>query len=341
MRMIIVAFAFIGMTIFPLIGSYWFFRRLKSDVLYINQDRVRDPRYFASSFTSMMDKQWEEYQGGEYLQLSKNERILVADAVKEYPNPCDAVIIADKVDFISPCQADMQKEIYAKQDAYLKEHIQVRAIACKGELRIERDVNIVRWADAIGSMYIGNDCDLGICVSSGKELIIGNGCRFRRLYAPKIYLGQQDKVAVESVEDRVASLNDYNLLNKINYNVRYVDDSMVNENGIVDNSIVSRYDLTVLENIVVNGNLRTRKRLRICDNVIISGNVFAEEDIWIGSNSVILGNVFSQENIYIEQGAVIGKENSRISVVARGSITFERNCVVYGYVSNEQGGKTL
>ena len=335
--MIIITITFIGMMVFPLVGAYWFYRKVKGDVLYINQDKTRDPRYFATSFTQMIDSQWENFQNVGTICLSREEDVLLADEVSSYPKSCELVVIAEKIDFKSPILMEFHKEIYAMQNAELHGPLKARAIACKKDLIIKRNVNIIRWADAEGVLKVENNCDLGVSATSKKEIIIGNNCEFRRLYAPKIFLGQHKKVVLD-LKDRVQKLNDFKLLNKIKYNMKYVDNAMSNEQGIIDFSLVSKHDLVVLDDLIINGNLRSSKRLRICDNVIISGNVFADDDVLIGRNVVIYGNVFSQGNIKIEQGTVIGKENNISSVIARGSITFEKNCVVYGYISNEQGG---
>lgn len=336
---IIISIAFVVMLLFPIVGAYWFYKKVKGDILYINQDRIRDPRYFAVSFTKMMDKQFESFEQGESLHLSREEKILLADEIINYPNPCEAVVIAEKYDFNPPGKIEFNKEIYAMKNSKIMDHVQIRAIACKKDLVIGSNVRILRWADAVGKLIAKDDCDLGISTTSTKEIVIGNRCDFRRLYAPEIYLGQKEKTKIK-VEDNLNKLNDFNLLGKIKYDLKYIDESMANNDGIIDFSIVSKYSLTVLEDLTINGNIRSGKKLRICDNVKITGNVFVEDDIFIGRNVVILGTVFSQGNIKVEEGSVIGKKNSISSVIARGTITFEKNCVVYGYISNEQGGQT-
>ena len=119
----------------------------------------------------------------------------------------------------------------------------------------------------------------------------------------------------------------------------YVDDDVVNENGILQNTIITKYDITVLRNFVVQGHIRSHKDVKIDTNVVVHGNIFAEGNIFIGKNAKVLGVVFTQENIYVDDGAIIGQPNKIKSVVARGNIELGHNCKVYGYIGTEGIGR--
>lgn len=335
----IISIIFFLMLIFPLAGGYGYYKRNKGKVLYINQEKIRNPRYFAISFSQMIETKWKDYAGDNRLYLSREEKVIEADKEVCFPNPCEAIVIGEKKEFRPPAGIEFYKEVYSMETAILEGPLRIRAIAGKKNLQIGSNVEIVRWADAIQEVTIKDNCDLGICISSLKEIKIGMNCKFRRLYAPKIYLGysRQDPKIRQEKRNKI-QLNSRDLMKNIKSNVKYVDDFMTNKKGVADFSVVTEEELIVLENIILNGHLRSHKTIRICDDSIVAGNIFAEKDIKIGRNVQVLGNVFSQGDIIIEEGSVIGEENNISSVIARGSIRFEKDCMIYGYVSNEQGG---
>jgi predicted acyltransferase (DUF342 family) len=72
------------------------------------------------------------------------------------------------------------------------------------------------------------------------------------------------------------------------------------------------------------------------DEIVLSR--IAEENIYIGYNSRVYGILFTQENIIVNDGVEIGLLGKIKSVVARGDITFGKNCKVYGYIGTERLG---
>lgn len=308
--------------------------RNESKPLFIPQSNARNPRYFAMSFKKIMDKAWESYDGSGILRMSKDEEVIEADKEELSSNKlCQSLVCAENKDFVPKEGIIFEKEIYAKKNARLEKISMLRAIACIENLVLGSGTHVIRWADAEGTLTAHNNCNLGLSTTSATKLLIGKNCSFKRLYAPEIWLGHNDDEF--NTGSDVAIPKEVIISSEIIRNIKYVDDDIVNENGILANTIITKNDITVLGRFEVQGHISSNKDIKIDNNSVVHGNIFAEGNIFIGRNAVVLGGVFTQENIYIDDGVVIGQPNKIKSVVARGNIEFGRNCRVYGYISAE------
>lgn len=325
---------FVVMLFIPLIGGIISYRRVKSEPIYINHSKVKDPRYFAKSFNKMFFDKWASYDGKGNIFFSKNEKVLLADDKDVYSAECDSIVVAQKHDFIPNGDIHFNKEIMAMKSAYVYGDIQIRAICCLNNMIIGQGIKIIRWIDSEGNLFIRDNCNAGLSASSAKLLTIGKNVKFKRLFAPIIQIAMS-KVTAYNHSDYKYSLVP---INEVKRNIKTVSDDYADESNIAAFSIVTKYDVKVLEKIILQGHIRTSKGLRLLDGSFICGNIFANEDIYIGKNVVILGNIFTYGNIYVENESVFGQEHHITSIVAGGRIDFGLNIRVYGYVHSEKGG---
>ena len=335
---LVLCIIFLSMIMFP-IGLAMISKQHKTKPLFIQQSNTKDPRYFAASFKKIFDKAWENYDGSGVLRMSREEKVIEIDKVKLEPfKACNAIVYSEKKDFFPSEGIVFEKEIYIKGNARLEKIPMVRAIVCEKSLVLKPGTKVIRWADAEGILTAYNDCDLGISTSSGTQLIIGENCFFKRLYAPIILLGKKAQELDGGIEGIIRPDLDVTIFPNIIRDIKYVDDEIVNEEGILKGTIITKYDITVLGNFIVQGHIRSHKDVKIDDNVVVHGNIFAEGNVFIGMNVKILGLIFSQENIYVDDGAIVGQPGKVKSMVARGDILFGRNCRVYGYIGTEGKG---
>lgn len=309
----------------------------KSETLFIPQSNTRHPRYFSISFKKIVERALESYDGFGILRMSKDEEVIEADKIELIPNQiCSALVYAENNNFVPKEGISFDKEIYCKKNARLEKIPILRAIACRMDLVLGSGTQVMRWADAEGTLTARKNCDLGLSTTSATKLFIGKNCSFKRLYAPEIWLGLE--------EPEFHGYKDFNMPNEVVINpeiirnIEYVDDEIVDEDGILPKTIITKYNLRILGNYVVQGHIRSHKDIKIDSNAVVHGNVFAEGNIFIGSNAIVLGVVFTQENIYVDDGAIVGQPNKIKSVVARGNIEFGSNCRVYGYIGAEGTG---
>lgn len=330
--------AFVIMLMFPILYSLFFLRRSDGKVLEIEQSKIKDPRYFVKSFTALFDQKWSNYDGSGNIFLSREENILEADGLTEYPSVCHSVVYAENLEFRPQAGIRFEKEVYARQNVHLYGVETIRAICSKKNLVLGSGTQVLRWVDAEGTLTAFDGCDLGISASSTTKILIGINCRFRRLYAPTILFGQ--------VHGEESLINDHSqnidleliALNRFR-NIKYVNDDLADAAGALTGSIITIHDITVLNNLTVKGHIRSHKSIRLCDHAAVYGNLFAEEDIYLGQNARVYGSVFTQGSLYAERGVSIGQHGKTKSVIARGRIVFDKNCCVYGYVSSETGGE--
>lgn len=336
--MIVIIFGvFVVLLLFPLLSGMYRNGSNKELQLYINQNKVRNPRYFAQSFCQLFDEKWENYDGSNTIELSHKDSVIVVDESTKIPKECNSIVFIENKTFDTEEGTSFNKEIYAKEDCYIHGTKLVRAVYCKKDLIIGYGTIIVRWADAERTVRIYDNCDLGISVSSGKKITIGKNCSFRRLYSPLILIGWQPDEE-DLIEVNNSLLFELDSFGKIERNIRYINDSMADNDGIVRSSVISKHEVVVLENIIVKGHIKSHKTVRICDNSIVCGNIFAEGKIFIGENVRVLGSIFTQGDIEISKNTVIGQQDRIISIIAVGSVYLHEKCIIYGKISCEKRG---
>lgn len=338
MQMLIIMFALLLML--PIIVASLYYKKQQGKVLFINQNKVRDPRYFGKSYSSMIRKNLPNIVDDE-IQLSKKEKFINGDIDNLDSDVIDKMVICRENQFTGKKGVTYEKEIYSEQQAFLEEDTKVRALYSASNIVVGNGMELLRWLDSDGTIAIYDNCDLGFSVSSGKRISLGHNCKFRRIYAPEIYIGQYPGKLLDPTKGKDSRIYRLPVQTKKEKNIRYISNEMINEDGIVDCSILAPKNVSVTENIIVRGDIRSHKGVRLFDGAIVVGNIFAEEDVILGKNSCVIGNVFSQENVYLETGAVVGKIGAISSIIARGNITLEPETFVFGYVSCEREGKVL
>lgn len=332
----IVLFTFLF--ILPIILASTYYRTQERKILFIDQDKIRDPRYFGKSYSSMVKENSLHIEDDE-IQLSKREKFIDGDRQKIPLDIVYEIVICRESEFVGTKGTTYNKEIYSAKDAYVESNSKIRAIYSESNIIIDEGTELLRWADAEGTLAIYDNCNLGISVSSGKRMSIGQNCKFRRMYAPEIYIGQYPIKLLHPMERKDKTVYCLPVQRKIKRNVRYISNEMANEEGVVDYTIVSSEHIRVTENIIVLGDICSHQSVRLFDGAIVIGNIFAEGDVFLGINSCVIGNVFSQENVYLESGTTIGQRGTIRSLIARRNIILEPETFIFGYVSCEKGGK--
>ncbi len=328
---------FVVMLVLPIGYSTWAMLYTKGSALPIKNTSVKDPRFFAKSFTGKIDAKLKDYNGSGKILLSKEESIVEADESTAFDKECDNIILIRNEDFSPPAGLLFNKEIYAFKNVFLSGVESVRAIACKGDLYLGKGTVVERWVDAEGLLAAGDGCELGVSASSLSKLVIGVNCRFTRLFAPMIFFGEEVGEPNEA-SNLWRVVNVVTASGKVVRNIKYVDDNVTDENGVLDATVITKHSIAVLNGLSVKGHIRSHKSIRLGDDSTVFGNVFAEGEIYIGRNVRVYGSVFSQENIHVEAGSVIGQYGVSKSVIARKEIIFEKDCCVFGYVSTEAFG---
>lgn len=103
----VVCTVFLFMLIFPIyIGIKT--AQSESEPLLIQKSNTRNPRYFAMSFKSIIEKAWESYEGFGILKMSQYEEIIEVDKVElstnkargniEFGNNCKVYVLDKNIE---------------------------------------------------------------------------------------------------------------------------------------------------------------------------------------------------------------------------------------------------
>lgn len=339
----LVVVVFVVMLLFPVVGSYAMYRRGAADVLFINADKTKDPRFFAKSFNRMIMRAFDSYEGGRNLVLSRKPEpfYMSTDVI---PETCDRIVVSIDDAFDTGEVKSFEREVYACGSVLVRPRSEVRALYAMESASLGEGSIVDRWIDAEGVLSVYDDCNLGVSASSASHLVIGRNCSFRRLYAPVIDVGTYyDELEDPTPLSRTPFVSREIIWGKASLGEADRDEGFdsddASDNGVVVGTVITPHNLKVLEDIVVAGGIRSHNSVRLCDRAVVFGNVFAEEGVIIGEGCRVLGTIFCQDDVRIGDGAVIGVKGQERSIVARGHIVFEGRARVYGYVTTEGGGR--
>ena len=337
--MTVLIIVFCAMILAPIIIAWLYYLATPGIVMKIDQDKVKDERYFAHSFAEMIEGAIESAENNE-ITLSRKEHFMDSESLKNFEkDSIDEMLLVMDSDFFAPEHIkEYQKEIYVKHNAFFNvKDVSLRAAYAAGKMVIGNKTKVSRWIDSDETLAVYDDCDLGVSATAAKVLSLGQNVTFKRLFAPTVYFGQYP----DSFKDPMEGKNEFAFRLPIirdKKNITYVTSEKLTEFRTAPYSIVTPNKTMIVEGAILQGDIHTVDSVRICEGSGVLGNIFSEGDILIERGSFVAGNVFSQENIEIESDVMIGKKDNIVSVVARGKITIKENSVVYGYVSCEQGG---
>jgi len=311
----------------------------KDTVLGVRQHNARDPRYFSHAFTTLIDEAMRGYSGQGTIHLSKDEELAFAENIPFDATQFDTLVVAQQP-FTSKEVRSFTKEVYAHQDATIGPNCSVRAIASNKQLIFKEDSQVVRWADAETGVITEHGCDLGISTTSGGPIILDMGCRFHRLYAPKVCVRGDRPSPPGDIDRPLLQLMSAGQLDRVNQEIQH-EVTLVAANCETYASIITQSNLVIDERARVFGDVKSTKRIHIKKGAAIVGNVFADGDIVIEDGVYIGGVVFTQESVFVGSCSEIGRVGVTKSLVARDKIVLCGGVVVYGYIHCEHGGYTV
>ncbi|MBU4317004.1 MAG: polymer-forming cytoskeletal protein [Proteobacteria bacterium] len=192
-----------------------------------------------------------------------------------------------------------------------------------------------RWLDAEGDIHVGEQCDLGINISSGGSIFLGKNSIFRRVFAIPIITGDRgipDPLEM-SLPPKEPSTQESAFIRSKSQNIP--------KGSILRNNVVFTRKVTIGSNTLIQGNVKAYDEIVLEENVTIDGNIFADASIFIGPDARITGNVFSQKSVHISRGTIISNPLNIKSVIGKKEIHIEPNVLIYGFISTEGNGIVL
>ncbi len=334
---------FLALLTFPFMpGIIEYFKKRDILPLFIEMNYTKEPRFFDRSFRQKILKAVKmiHFEHTENVTLSKPEtvEIIKSARIREFNESDRVLYILDDLKTID--NMVFVKEIYVVGNAILGENNFLRSLMTEKDLVLQKNSTIVRWLGANGDIFIEENCDLGVQVSSSKILKIGRNCKFRRLFGNPIitYNGYEREVPLSfPIRHKNFDPKKVNSITDMDIRIEK-DDCIINSNEYVDKDLVVYGNIQIYENAEINGTIKSYGKVTLQDSVKMRGNIFAEAGIEIGFDCVIDGDIFSHQNVRIESGSIIGKKNAVKSVIGKMGVQLAENVVIYGYILNEEEG---
>ena len=341
----VIAAVFGVMLCAPFAGALFYCEAREGRVLPINQQKVRDARYFGKAFARLIEENLSLACDGRIF-LSKSEPYVNGDLCVPNQEQIRELVICTRRDYETPDLVRVyEKEIYAAHDLYIRwKRIRMRAAYAAGSAYLGAGTMVDRWVDAKRELIAAKDCNLGMSASAGERLWIGNGCMFKRLYAPEIFVGGQRKETVlahnvdfpaqmklmqELKKDSIRNLRQDSLQNTIGNLAR--DSSRIGVKKEAISGLMSGKIQRIVGNIryidaqytdehgVAPITVVTSRNLIVPENIIVQGDIRSHKGVRLCDHAVVCGNIFAEEDIRIGVGAmVLG------NVFTQGNIVVER-----------------
>lgn len=340
MYLFILVVVFLGLQLFPFLLSIGVkIDKENSISLIVKDNNVRDPRYFAKSFKSMLKpalKNKKTVQGGvDTIELSKEEKLILWDGKLDIGNDVESLVsITKSVEMVKEGM-NFRKEIFTDHYVEFADNTTLRAISGRKSVVIGKNSVVKRWADAKELMVLKTGSVVNSNLTSKTRVVIEPGCTFKRLFAPSVEVHH-----FNTIIDEPLALTVINRETPVYMGIlRDID--LVKQQEEVRKTIVTRSNLLIGAGSTIYGDIKSDKSVHIKGNTVVTGNIFADENIILEMGVKVLGDVFAGNNLYVGPDVTIGKTGRTKSAIAVNNMVISEGCVFHGYVGVENEGVTV
>ena len=291
------------------------YEREDAKELYINMDYSKDPHYFGDSFRRILTNAVEKAgvdQTISEMKLSRNEDVLITGKY--------SYVVVNSEQHVLLCRGDLEidgpntrnKEAYVMGSAKMADGSAITAMAVDGNLKLGKNVSIVRWLDSRGAVSVGDNCDLGVSVAGNGRVSLGKDCKFLRIFGTPV-----------ATREFVSHMNFSRPVTKREKYRHILGNYKITRGIVLDQDMKIEGDFVIL----------TEERVEI------HGSIFAEGSVRIDGNVLIKGNIFSQQTIHL-RGVEVGEPGGIKSVIGKKEVVLFPDVVVHGYIMTEGQGIT-
>lgn len=202
-------------------------------------------------------------------------------------------------DLALPSDHIFSGEIYADGSLHGGAGLVLRAVLAKGDIRLGAGTYVLRWLHAGGVAAAGESSRLYGRASAGQRLLLERGCRFGRMYAPRIeFMPLSPPLPVSPCQPL--------------HRRRALEMP-----GQVQSSDTGRWlargDLVVAGNTWHRGHLIASAGLRVGAGAFVAGSVKGNRDVVLGAGSRVHGSVVAGARVVLEQdsqamGPIVAEE---------------------------------
>ncbi len=305
-----------------------------------------DIRHFARGFRSFVESNFGDLlercraQGTEVEgELGDGTRYLVVadgepddSAVLDRARDDEGALVLASGDLELAGDAAYPLEIFTAGSLSLGANAVVRAALAEQSISIGPGSTSIRWLHAADTVEVADDCQLYGRVSANRSIVLGEGCAFERLHAPRIEFGSP--VQLEAPEVREHDVDPKSLRNLAAEEAGrwlFRKRTKIPAGGRVEQDIVVRGKLTIGDGVRITGNIKSHDEMELGRDVEILGSVTSESDIRVGQGSRIRGTLISEEKVYLGDGCTVGTAEDPTTICARG-VDVASGVVVHGTV---------
>jgi cytoskeletal protein CcmA (bactofilin family) len=213
-----------------------------------------------------------------------------------------------------------------------------RALLSDDSIELGADSRTLRWLDARTAFRAGAGSRLDGRASAGEVIELAPGCRFERLWAPRIVFGTDRFNPAARLERPPAAPADLGVSVEVAAGRWLVRGPLVLEAGaVIEADLVVTGSLTVGPGSRITGSLKSRQDLRLGRDVVVDGSVVGERSIDLDAGCDIGGPLLAEETVTIAAGCRIGRPEQPTTVSAR-RVRIHDGVVVHGTVWAHDGG---
>lgn len=247
-------------------------------------------------------------------------------------------------DLMLPSSHIFSGEIYADGALCGGSGLILRAALATGNIRLGAETYVLRWLHADGTAMLGKNSRLYGRVSAGQQLLLGSGCHFGRMYAPRIEFSPLIPPAPASqfqtlhrrkaleVPDHVRSSGIGRWL------VR--GDLVVADDTWHRGHLIASADLRVGAGAFITGSVKGNRNVLLNAGSRVHGSVVAGARVIMERNSQAMGPIVAEDIVEIGAGCVVGTPGHPTTITAP-RIRIAPGAVVHGSIWAREEGKVL
>jgi hypothetical protein len=210
-------------------------------------------------------------------------------------------------------------DLYTQGGARLGSGVRVRALAADGDLVLGPECVVEDLIDTEATASVGPHCDLGRSASAARELHVGDGCTFRRLWGLPVAVDGPAAAAVSGPPVRVdVTIEDV---------VLWVGQRLSLPAGLVlERDLVVHGEVRVGAGAVIRGSLKAHGAIYLGEGVRVEANVIGRRGIHVEGGARIAGCVYAGGDVFIGPGAQVGGPKGFKTVYAGDRSPWRKRC---------------
>ncbi len=324
----------------------------------IDPDYVRMEDYFARSFRLKVEE-WLKLPvksaapDGSRIIMKGRECIRISGSM-DYPpqSRSDDILVANGA-FQCRAGCTFSREIYARDGAVIGAGSQLQAVAVDGNLTMNANVRVARWADCSGEMEIGANSIVCARATAGKAIHLQEGAQVGSAFAPKVSTAALGSVTAELGEipeahalelpgsDHRAAVKalggsvDAKKLSRLSPECwLYNGDLNLAAPLRLTAKLIVKGDCSLAAASVLEKDLKADGLIEIGERSVCKGNVIAGGDIRFGPSSRFQGVTHAGGSMRLCRGVCGGTRDARVAAYASEALEVEEDVTVYGKLAS-------